>query len=501
MDPTKIQAVLSLKNKQPKTVGEVRHLLGLLGYYRRYIQDFSRVAKPLFDLLQRSNEPSNKSKTSQASSSQTISWTDEHSAILNQLLQRLTSAPILAYPDYSEPFVLHTDASQEGLGAVLYQEQNNEMRVIGYGSRSLTPAEKNYHLHSGKLEFLALKWAVCEQFRDYLYYAKSFIVFTDNNPLTYVLTSAKLNATGHRWVAELADYNFTIKYRPGAANRDADALSRMPMDIEDYMKLCTQETSQDSITACMNGIRAETPWITAITANPEVLNTTAFTPELNGLQKLDPEEIVRAQENDPCIGRIRTLKTKKEYPTEEEIRRLTPEAKALLREWKRLELGTDGVLKRRRGPETQLVLPQCYRTIVYKELHQNMGHLGSERVVELARERFFWPHMQRDITHFVTKKCNCLKQRAPAKKTRAPLQNITTYAPLELVSMDFLHLERSTGGYEYILVIIDHFTRFAQAYPTKNKEARTAADKLYNEFILKYGFPSRILHDQGRFID
>ena len=157
MDPTKIQAVLSLKNKQPKTVGEVRHLLGLLGYYRRYIQDFSRVAKPLFDLLQRSNEPSNKSKTSQASSSQTISWTDEHSAILNQLLQRLTSAPILAYPDYSEPFVLHTDASQEGLGAVLYQEQNNEMRVIGYGSRSLTPAEKNYHLHSGKLEFLALK--------------------------------------------------------------------------------------------------------------------------------------------------------------------------------------------------------------------------------------------------------------------------------------------------------------------------------------------------------
>ena len=165
----------------------------------------------------------------------------------------------------------------------------------------------------------------------------------------------------------------------------------------------------------MNGIRAETPWITAITANPEVLNTTAFTPELNGLQKLDPEEIARAQENDPCIGTICTLKTKKEYPAEEEIRRLTPEAKALLREWKRLELGTDGVLNRRRGPEMQLVLPQCYRTIVYKELHQNMGHLGSERVVELARERFFWLHMQRDITHFVTKKCNCLKQRAPAK--------------------------------------------------------------------------------------
>ena len=97
----------------------------------------------------------------------------------------------------------------------------------------------------------------------------------------------------------------------------------------------------------------------------------------------------------------------------------------------------------------------------------------------------------------MTKECSCVKQRAPLRKTRAPLQSITTHVPLELVSIDFLHLERSTGGYEYILVVVDHFTRFAQAYPTRNKEARTAADKLY-EFFLKYGFPSRILHDQGR---
>ena len=118
--------------------------------------------------------------------------------------------------------VLHTDASESGLGAVLYQEQNKVLRVIGYGSRTLTPAEKNYHLHSGKLEFLALKWAICEQFRDYLYYSPSFVVYTDNNPLTYVLSSAKLNATGLRWIGELADFNFTIRYRPGKTNVDAD---------------------------------------------------------------------------------------------------------------------------------------------------------------------------------------------------------------------------------------------------------------------------------------
>ena len=104
----------------------------------------------------------------------------------------------MAYPKCNEPFLLHTDTSETGLGAMLYQEQNNQLRVIAYGSRTLSPLEQNYHLHSGKLEFLALKWAVCDQFRDYLYYAPSFQVYTDNNPLTYVLTMAKLNATGLR---------------------------------------------------------------------------------------------------------------------------------------------------------------------------------------------------------------------------------------------------------------------------------------------------------------
>ena len=121
-------------------------------------------------------------------------------------LGRIVSA--VGYPDYGLSFVLHTDESNEELGAVLYQRHSGKMRVIRYGSRTLTTQVKNYHLHSGKLEFLALKWAVCEQFRDYLYDAPSFTVYTDNNPLTYVLSTAKLNSTGDRWVSELADFNF-----------------------------------------------------------------------------------------------------------------------------------------------------------------------------------------------------------------------------------------------------------------------------------------------------
>ena len=127
-----------------------------------------------------------------------------------------------------------------------------------------------------------------------------------------------------------------------------------------------------------------------------------------------------------------------------------------------------------------------------------MGHLGADRVIQLARERFYWPKMESDIIDFVTQACPCLKQRQPNLSTRALLTSVTTSSPFELVSIDFLHLEQSSGGYEYILVIVDHFTRFAQAYPTKNKSSTTAADRLYNDFVLRFGFPVKILHDQGR---
>ena len=94
------------------------------------------------------------------------------------------------------------------MGAFLYQEQNGCTRVIAYASRTLTPSERNYHMHSGKPESLELKWAITEQLRDYFYYAPTFVVYTDDNSLTYVLTTAKLNATGLSWVGELADYSF-----------------------------------------------------------------------------------------------------------------------------------------------------------------------------------------------------------------------------------------------------------------------------------------------------
>ena len=128
-------------------------------------------------------------------------------------MQRLcTESPILAYADFKAPFVLQTDASGDGLGAVLYQVQEGQKRVIGYASQSLSRSERNYPVH--KLKFLALKWAITDKFHEYLY-GSEFQVYMDNNPLTYVLNMAKLDVTGHRWVTALSSYTFSIIYKPG----------------------------------------------------------------------------------------------------------------------------------------------------------------------------------------------------------------------------------------------------------------------------------------------
>ena len=141
---------------------------------------------------------------------------------LDDLKTLCTIAPILVYANFAKPFKLHTDTCGTGLGVVLYQTQEDGTKaVIAYASRSLNKAKSHYPAH--KLEFLTLKWAVVKKFHEYLY-GSTFDIYTDNNLLTYMLTTAKLDAASHHWVASLANYNFRLHYWEGKANIDADAL-------------------------------------------------------------------------------------------------------------------------------------------------------------------------------------------------------------------------------------------------------------------------------------
>jgi hypothetical protein len=220
-DPDKIDKVVNWPT--PTSPEDVRKFLGFAGYYRKYVKDFAKISKPLSELMP---VPSHTKAGRRKQLNPVVwNWGTEQEEAFVKLKELLGSPPILGFADYATPFELHTDASQKGLGAVLYQKQGGKLRVISYASRGLGKTEKNYSAH--KLEFLALKWSVTEKFHDYLY-GNKFVVFTDNNSLTYILTSAKLDATGHRWLAALSAYDFEIHNRPGKKNTDADILSRLP---------------------------------------------------------------------------------------------------------------------------------------------------------------------------------------------------------------------------------------------------------------------------------
>ena len=296
-DPNKIDAIQNWP--VPNSVREVRRFLGFAGYYRRFIKGFASIVRPLNDLLvgQVTNPKARKKKSPKRVP---FKWTSVQQESFETIIDRLSNPPVLAYADYSLPFKVHTDASVNGLGAVLYQNQDNKERVNSYASRSLKPSERNYQAH--KLEFLALKWAVCEKFHDYLY-GSQFEVITDNNPLTYVLTTAKLDATGQRWVAALSSYKFSIKYRSGKKNADADGLSRCkhPQEVKTIFPDMLKAISHSLSVMDKDCSLVESLAVSPAHVSKQILEIPEQLLQTYGLTFKDWR---KAQLSDPCIGFI-----------------------------------------------------------------------------------------------------------------------------------------------------------------------------------------------------
>ena len=448
-DPKKVEAVKNWTIL--RTVMDVRSFLGFTNHYRRFIRGYANVAKPLNILV--SGENANCKKAP-------IEWTEECQIAFDELKELCTSTPILAYADYKKPFQLQTDASDLGLGAVLYQKDDNDhQRVIAFASCSLSNTERNYPTH--KLEFLALKWVITDRFHEYLYVGQ-FDIYTDNNPLTYILTSAKLDATGQRWVASLANYDFRIFYKSGKTNVEADALSRIPRNNHVILDTLT-------VKAIMNVV----PYTDWSDYNFHPINLVCKSTQVV-VHKKSKDDWKIEKENDPIIGPIiKAIKSKTSDTTG-----FSDESKRLFRGRSRL-LFRCGLLYRKifnsqlQENQFQFVLPKTYWKQSLEACHDNMGHLGIERTTSLLRDRFYWPTMIEDIEHHVKSCPHCL--RFKTQPERVELHPIIATRPLELVHIDYLTVEapdNSKSGKDInILVITDHFTRYAQTHVTSSQKA------------------------------
>ena len=282
----------------PATYTQVRKFSGAMGYFHHFIKGYTKITKPLNDLIQGEN-----SKLK----SHLVGLPPDALVAFQELKMKCLTVPVLAFADFKKPFLLETDALIEGLGAVLSQEQDDgRYHPVAYASHGLKGGKLKYH--SSKLESLALKWAMTEQFREYLQY-QPFLIRTDNNPLTYVLMTPNLDAVGHRWVAAMAGYNFEIQYIRRSDNKVANALSHVGghLDEHDIKELLDRSAIKELLSHAMHyGMpRAESndPRVTQEheKADGEVIMQVRMLAETKNYQNLADSQWVVTQWGDQAI--------------------------------------------------------------------------------------------------------------------------------------------------------------------------------------------------------
>lgn len=463
-DPEKIKAVMEWP--RPSTVKEVRAFVAFCSFYRRFIEGFAKVASPLHDLM-----------GGESTASVTKYWGEKEERAFIQLKERLTRAPVLKNADFGKPFVVETDASFDGLGAVLSQEYEGRLYPVAFASRGLRKSERNMSNYSSrKLELLALKWAVTEKFKHYLAGGK-FVVLTDNNPLAHLQT-AKLGAVESRWLGDLNRFDFEVKYRSGKENANADGLSRRPHSNEEEEEIWGEVWEKMSMGIPEKGISVVKVW------NNMRLD------EMRNAQKACP---VLGKMWMQMIGKLH-LKEIKELMDSEEFRKLWRVRKALIMR--------DGVIYWRREQqkrrEWKVVLPVSQRKVVMRGAHDEWGHQGVARTTALIKRKFAWPGLHEDVKSYVAqcKTCATAKEEGVTAKTR--VGSIEASRPWEVLAMDFTLLEPARDGKENVLVVTDVFSKFALAFPTKNQKASTVAKILVEEIFYRFGCPERVHSDQGR---
>ncbi|CAH9119792.1 unnamed protein product [Cuscuta europaea] len=447
VDPSKIEAVIGWP--APTTVTEVRSFLGLAGYYRRFVKDFSKVARPLTNLTKKTTK---------------FLWSSECEEAFQELKQRLTTAPVLTLPSGTEGFEIYSDASLKGLGCVLMQNG----KVVAYASRQLKTHEVNYPTHD--LELAAVVFAL-KLWRHYLYGAQCK-VYTDHKSLKYIFTQKELNMRQRRWLELVKDYDLVIQYHEGKANVVADALSRKSMHSCRATWILPNELWRD-----FQKLSLEVREFGEVDNEVQLCSMTV-TSSLY-------EEIKAGQPGDVKLERVKSgMIDGINGP---------------------FMMHNDGSI-RYKGRWCVPMKCEHAKKQIMEEGHNTpySVHPGGDKLYKDLKKNFWWPRMKKEVAEFVARCLNCQKVKAERCKPKGLMQ------PLEVptwkwdsISMDFVGgLPLTKSGKDKIWVIVDRLTKTARFIPMNETWSMDKLARAYIQHVVKYhGVPRDIVSDRdSRFL-
>lgn len=526
-DPKTTESVVNFP--LPKNAKDVKSFLGLAGYYRRFVKNFSQISKPLTNLLKKDAE---------------FNWNDLCKEAFSKLKELLSQRPLLQYPDFSRPFIVTTDASNVAIGAILSQGSIGSDLPISYISRTLNKAEQNYS--TTEKELLAIVWAV-KQFRPYIYGHK-FMVVTDHKPLTWLFNVTDPGARLVRWRLQLEEYDYDIVYKPGTLNTNADALSRisticsmMPIQDQvasDYETFCQKARTQVILNPDVNETEGNLFEATedfalghCVSADFKMSQGIAleFRKRFGQVDTLISQnkkvtEIASIKHNNRQIIYIVNKQYFKEKPTLEtmfisitNLRKFCEEQNVTKLAIPRIGSGQDHLnwdqvrcMIRYIFKKSKIKIMIFVNTIyseeekrsIIKEFHETPlgGHQGVSRTIKRIKQHHTWKTLKSDVKEYIKLCASCQINKSSNHRVQQPMVVSTTaMRPFEKVFLDIVGpVDTSHKGNSYILTIQDDLSKYSTAIPLQNHTANTIAQAFVEHFVCLHGIPDSIVTDQGR---